>query len=57
MVNKYNGYVAKIDAQTGQTIWDFDYTSGSGNRSGFETIHFTEDGGFIVGGFTHRDSK
>ncbi|CBY23664.1 unnamed protein product [Oikopleura dioica] len=50
----YNGYVAKIDINTGELIWDFDFKTSSGTRSGFETIHFTSDGGFIVGGFSHR---
>merc|ERR1712037_722008 len=33
------------------------YKTASGTRSGFETIHFTSDGGFIVGGFSHRVDK
>ena len=52
---EYNGYVVKLDVETGNLIWEFDFTSGSGVRSGFETIHFTSDGGFIVGGFSHRE--
>ena len=55
--NRWNGYVVKINALTGQTIWEFDYKTGAGNRSGFETIHFTDDGGFIVGGYTHAQCK
>jgi len=52
--NNYNGYVVKIDSATGTTIWEFDYLTGAGSRSGFETIHLTSDGGFIVGGFMNR---
>jgi len=52
--NNYNGYVVKIDSATGATIWEFDYLTGAGSRSGFETIHLTSDGGFIVGGFINR---
>ncbi|CAG5109849.1 Oidioi.mRNA.OKI2018_I69.chr2.g4330.t1.cds [Oikopleura dioica] len=52
--NQYNGFVAKINSATGATIWEFDYTTGAGTRSGFETLHLTSDGGFIVGGFINR---
>ena len=62
--NKYNGYVVKVlslkfvvkinifsqlNAATGQKIWSFDIMDT--DRSGFESVQFTEDGGFIVGGF------
>lgn len=50
----YNGYVVKLDAATGSKIWEFDFNTNAGTRSGFETVHFTADGGFIVGGFTDR---
>ncbi|CBY12478.1 unnamed protein product [Oikopleura dioica] len=50
----YNGYVVKLDALTGAMIWEFDYTTNAGARSGFETLHLTSDGGFIVGGFINR---
>ena len=53
----FNGYVVKLDAATGAKLWEFDYNTGSGTRSGFETVHFTADGGFIVGGFTHRQEQ
>ena len=52
----YNGYVVKLDAFTGTMIWEFDYTTNAGARSGFETLHLTADGGFIVGGFINRDN-
>ena len=52
---RYNGYVIKLDAKTGQKIWSFDIRNDAGalagERSGFESVAFTEDGGFIVGGF------
>ena len=47
--------MAKINSDTGATIWEFDYTDGAGTRSGFETVHLTSDGGFIVGGFINRE--
>ena len=50
---KFNGYVVKLNGNTGALVWEFDFLSGSGQRSGFETIAFTSDGGFIVGGFSH----
>ena len=50
---KYHRYVVKLDAKTGAQIWSFVMPTGSGFglRSGYETIAFTQDGGFIVGGF------
>ena len=55
---RYNGYVLKLNAATGQKIWSFDIRNDSGalagDKSGFETVRFTKDGGFIVGGFIRR---
>ena len=39
----------QLDSATGQKIWSFDKLES--DRSGFESVQFTEDGGFIVGGF------
>ena len=46
-------YVVKLNAQTGAQIWSFLMPTGAGfgARSGYETIAFTQDGGFIVGGY------
>ena len=51
--SQWNGYVVKLNSATGALIWEFDYKTSSGQRSGFETVHFTEDGGFIVGGYAN----
>ena len=56
--NVFNGYILKLDIKTGKQIWELDIGPDSGNiagsRSGFETIAFTKDGGFIVGGFFRK---
>jgi hypothetical protein len=39
--------IAKIAATDGEVLWEMNYESGSGA----ETIAFTSDGGFIVGGY------
>ena len=47
-------WVVKIDAQSGSTVWQFELgndATWAGAKSGYETIAFTEDGGFVVGGF------
>ena len=47
-------WVVKIDAQSGSTVWQFELgndNTWAGAKSGYETIAFTEDGGFVVGGF------
>ena len=51
--SKHQRYVVKLNAQTGALIWSFVMPTGSGFgfRSGYETIAFTQDGGFIVGGY------
>ena len=50
---KHQRYVVKLNAQTGALIWSFMMPTGAGFglRSGYETIAFSEDGGFIVGGY------
>ena len=57
---KHQRYVVKLNAQTGELIWSFTMPTGHqkfGHRSGYETIAFTQDGGFIVGGYgTRQDS-
>ena len=48
-------WMVKIDALTGQTIWEVEMpsTAASGPHSGYESIIFTEDGGFIAAGFAN----
>ena len=46
--------MVKVDANTGATIWEFSMPSTdarAGKHSGYESVVFTEDGGFIAGGF------
>ena len=50
----FHRWVVKIDANTGKTIWEFSMPSTdtrAGKHSGYESVVFTEDGGFIAGGF------
>ena len=58
LISINSGYVVKINAETGAKIWSFDVPVDAGtlagDRSGFECIEFTADGGFIVGGFMNR---
>ena len=45
-------WVVKVDVETGSKVWEFDLSNEfGGTRSGYETVAFTADGGFIVGGF------
>jgi hypothetical protein len=39
--------IAKLNASTGALIWEMAY----GASSGAETVSFTSDGGFVVGGY------
>ena len=50
---KHQRYIVKLNAQTGAEIWSVLMPTGDGlgSRSGYETIEFTQDGGFIVGGY------
>ena len=53
-------WVVKIDAQSGSTVWQFELgneETWAGAKSGYETIAFTEDGGFVVGGFGNFDEE
>lgn len=46
--------MVKVDSNTGATIWEFSMPSTdarAGKHSGYESVVFTEDGGFIAGGF------
>ena len=53
---EYFRYIVKLNASTGAKIWEVAFPttdSAIGVRSAWETIEFTEDGGFIVGGFAN----
>ena len=46
--------IVKLDAKTGSEIWTLllpTTQTNIGKKSGYETIAFTADGGFIVGGY------
>lgn len=50
----FHRWVVKVDSNTGATIWEFSMPSTDarvGKHSGYESVVFTEDGGFIAGGF------
>ena len=42
--------IAKIDALTGEPVWQWNYGDSLGHR-GAERVAFTNDGGFIVSGY------
>ena len=47
-------WLVKLDAQTGQEIWQLTMPTTDaemGKQSGYESIQFTADGGFIAGGW------
>jgi hypothetical protein len=45
-------YIRKIQASDGSVVWKMSYASTtSSTNSGAETVAFTSDGGFVVGGF------
>ena len=52
-------WMVKIDAETGQTVWEVKLpnTAQSGQHSGYESIVFTEDGGFIAAGFANYQGE
>ena len=53
-------YLVKIDAATGQTIWELKMPINDaliGNAAGYESLQFTEDGGFVVGGFANYEGR
>ena len=52
--------IVKLDAKTGAEIWTMllpTTQTNIGKKSGYETIAFTEDGGFIVGGYCKYTSE
>ena len=51
---KHHRMIVKLDAKTGAEIWTMllpTTQSNIGKKAGYETIAFTSDGGFIVGGY------
>lgn len=51
-------WIVKLDAATGSKIWEIvmPTNDGMGGKSGYETVEFTADGGFVVGGWANSDS-
>lgn len=51
-------WLVKLDAATGAEIWQIvmpmDNSDGMGSRSGWETVEFTSDGGFVCGGWANK---
>jgi hypothetical protein len=45
--------IAKIQTSDGETVWTMSHTAGSGA----ETVAFTSDGGFIIGGYIDSDEQ
>ena len=39
--------IAKLNSSDGAIVWEMSY----GTMSGVETVAFTSDGGFVVGGY------
>jgi len=50
----------KLDAQTGAVIWELKMPKDDPmmkTRSGYESVRFTEDGGFIAGRFRWQSEE
>lgn len=59
-LSKIGRYIKKLDAATGAEIWNTTLSVSDtqfGSNSGLETIAFTDDGGFIVGGYAKGQNK
>ena len=57
--NEYHRWLIKLDAATGAKIWEIIMPSTdayAGAKSGYESVEFTADGGFIAGGFVEYQS-
>ena len=54
--DNHHRYIVKLNALTGAVIWSTLLPTDAtfGVRSGYETIAFTQDGGFIVGGYSNH---
>ena len=55
---EFKRWLVKIDAKTGRSIWEIVLPSDDkeiGFASGYESIQFTSDGGFIAGGWAQGD--
>ena len=55
---EFKRWLVKIDAKTGRSIWEIILPSDDreiGFASGYESIQFTSDGGFIAGGWAKGD--
>lgn len=43
--------IAKLKESDGSIVWEMEYNPTSGKGAGAETVAFTSDGGFVIGGF------
>ena len=58
--SNFQRWLVKLDANTGAEIWQISMDTTEANmslRSGYETVAFTADGGFIAGGFADYDGS
>ena len=49
-------YIAKLLVKDGSIVWKMNYGATETSGSGVETVYFTSDGGFVVGGYVNSDS-
>jgi len=49
-------YIAKLLVKDGSVVWKMNYGATDSSGAGVETIYFTSDGGFVVGGYVNSDS-
>ena len=50
-------YVAKLLVIDGSIVWKQNYGATKTSGAGVETVYFTSDGGFVIGGFVNSDSQ
>jgi len=59
--NAHARWIVKLDANTGAEIWSIEMPTGNkdglskNKQSGYESVAFTSDGGFIVGGWANHE--
>ena len=56
--SSYQRWILKVSTVDGSTIWETtmpETEANMGIKSGYESVKFTSDGGFIVGGFANFD--
>lgn len=50
-------YIAKLLVKDGSVVWKMNYGATDSSGAGVETVYFTSDGGFVVGGYVNSDSQ